>query len=95
MAGAGPGVLRPAPAGIACTAAATAAPPSPVAYRSGLHCHQPTKDYLARRTAEGRAKKQILRCLQRSIAGEISPRLPGPTSPGGRQRCEDRLGAAI
>ena len=30
-----------------------------------MHCHQPTKDYLARRTAEGRTKKEILRCLKR------------------------------
>ena len=29
------------------------------------------------------------------IAREIYPRLPGPASLGGRQRCEDRLDAAI
>jgi transposase len=51
-----------------------------------MHCHQPTKDCVARRTAEGRAKKEILRCLRRYIAREIYPRLLSPASPGGRQR---------
>jgi transposase len=51
-----------------------------------MHCHQPTKDYVARRTAEGRTKKEILRCLKRYIAREIYPRLLSPTSLGGRQR---------
>jgi len=36
-----------------------------------MHCHQPTRDYLARRTAEGRTKKEILRCLKRYIAREV------------------------
>ncbi len=30
-----------------------------------------TKDYVARRTAEGRTKKEIIRCLQRYVAREI------------------------
>ena len=50
------------------------------------HCHQPTKDYAVRRTAEGRNKKEILRCLKRCIAREINPRLLSPASLGGRQR---------
>jgi hypothetical protein len=49
-----------------------------------MHCHQPAKDYVARRTAEGRTKKEILRCLKRYIAREIYPRLLSPTSLGGR-----------
>ena len=50
-----------------------------------MHCHQPTKDYVARRTAEGRTKKEILRCLKRYIAREIFPCLPSsrPASIGG------------
>jgi hypothetical protein len=60
-----------------------------------MHCHQPTEDYVARRTAEGRTKKQILRCLKRYIAREMYPCLPSPASLAGRQRCEDRLDAAI
>ena len=53
-----------------------------------MHCHQPTKDYVARRTAEGKTKKEILRCLKRYIAREIYPRLLSsrPASLGGRQR---------
>jgi transposase len=35
-----------------------------------MHCHQPTKDYVARRIAEGRTRKEILRCLKRYIARE-------------------------
>ena len=35
-----------------------------------MHCHQPTKDYVAGRIAEGRTKKEILRCLKRYIARE-------------------------
>jgi transposase len=42
-----------------------------------MHCHQPTKDYVARRTAEGRTKKEILRCLKRYIAREAYPLLLG------------------
>jgi len=51
-----------------------------------MHCHQPTKDYVARRTAEGRTKKAILRRLKRYIARETYPRLPGPAILGERQR---------
>ena len=34
----------------------------------GMGCHQPTKDYVARRTAEGKTKTEIMRCLKRYIA---------------------------
>jgi len=40
-----------------------------------MHCHQPTKDYVARRTAEGKTKTEILRCLKRNIAREAFPLL--------------------
>ena len=33
--------------------------------------HQPTKDYVARRTAEGLSKRDIIRCLKRFIAREV------------------------
>lgn len=36
-----------------------------------LRWHQPTRDYLARRTAQGKTKKEILRCLKRYIAREV------------------------
>jgi transposase len=38
-----------------------------------MHCHQPTKDYVARRIAEGRTKTEILRCLKRYVAREVYP----------------------
>ncbi|MGK5441111.1 hypothetical protein ACSNN7_04655 [Micromonospora sp. URMC 105] len=33
-----------------------------------MRCHQPTKDYVTRRTAEGKTKTEIMRCLKRYIA---------------------------
>jgi transposase len=36
-----------------------------------LRWHQPTKDYTARRTAEGKSKKEIIRCLKRYVAREV------------------------
>jgi transposase len=40
-----------------------------------VRCHQPTKDYVARRTAEGKTKTEIMRCLKRYIARETFPLL--------------------
>ncbi len=37
---------------------------------------QRTRDHVARRTAEGLAKKDIIRCLKRFVAREICPHLP-------------------
>lgn len=42
------------------------------------HHHQPTVDYLTRRTAEGKTKRAILRCLKRFIAREIYSHLVNP-----------------
>jgi hypothetical protein len=36
-----------------------------------LAWHQPTKDYVARRTQEGLSKKEIIRCLKRYVAREV------------------------
>jgi transposase len=36
-----------------------------------MRWHQPTLDYVARRTAEGLSKKDIIRCLKRFVAREI------------------------
>jgi transposase len=33
--------------------------------------HQPTADYVARRTAEGKTKREIIRCLKRYVAREV------------------------
>jgi transposase len=44
--------------------------------------HQPTIDYVRRRTAEGKGKMEIIRCLKRFMAREIfgylcrEPKLP-------------------
>jgi transposase len=36
-----------------------------------LRWHQPTRDYAARRTAQGRTNREIMRCLKRYLAREI------------------------
>ena len=38
--------------------------------------HQPTRDYVERRTAEGLSKREIIRCLKRYIAREVYTNLP-------------------
>lgn len=43
--------------------------------------HQPTRDYLARRLAEGKTKNEAMRCLKRYIAREIFHALRPPNSP--------------
>ena len=47
-----------------------------------LACDPRTKAYAARRTAEGRTKKEILRCLKRYIARETYKALCRPQQPG-------------
>jgi len=41
-----------------------------------LRHHQPTRDYVERRTAEGLSKREIIRCLKRYIAREVFAALP-------------------
>ncbi len=36
-----------------------------------LRFHHPTTDYVARRTAEGKTKAEIIRCLKRYVAREV------------------------
>jgi transposase len=43
--------------------------------------HQPTRDYLARRLAEGKTKNEAMRCLKRYIAREIFHALRPPQQP--------------
>ncbi len=46
-----------------------------------LACDPRTKAYAARRTAEGKTKKEIIRCLKRYIAREIYKTLCPPKPP--------------
>jgi transposase len=53
-----------------------------------LRWHAPTRTYLERRLAEGRTRREIIRCLKRYVAREVYPLLrPDPaaehTAPGG------------
>ena len=41
--------------------------------------HQPTRDYVERRSAEGLSKREIIRCLKRYISREIYANLPRST----------------
>jgi len=69
-----------------CAPGRSATQPRPSRPRSGfwaaaaialvrMGCHQPTRDYVARRTAEGKTKTEIMRCLKRYIAREVFPHL--------------------
>ena len=40
-----------------------------------MRFHQPTIDYVARRTAEGLTKRDIIRCLKRFLAREVYQRV--------------------
>jgi len=44
-----------------------------------MRWHQPTIDYVTRRTAEGLCKREIIRCLKRCLVRELYRRLPAPT----------------
>jgi transposase len=44
-----------------------------------MSSHQPTRDYVTRRTTEGRSKREIMRCLKRYIARELYPHITAIT----------------
>jgi transposase len=49
-----------------------------------MRSHQPTADYVRRRTAEGKTKREVIRCLKRLVAREIFGylrRVPKPIRP--------------
>lgn len=50
-----------------------------------MRWHQPTIDYVARRTAEGLSKREIIRCLKRYLAREIYHLLPPRNSAATRE----------
>ena len=43
-----------------------------------MTCHQPTKDYVARRRSEGKTQRHIIRCLKRYVAREVHQLLLHP-----------------
>jgi transposase len=43
-----------------------------------LRRHQSTRDYMARRIAEGKSKNEVMRCLKRYIAREVFHALQPP-----------------
>jgi len=47
-----------------------------------MRAHQPTIDYVRRRTVEGKSKPEFIRCLKRFVAREIfGHRAPGAVRP--------------
>ena len=48
-----------------------------------MRAHQPTFDYVKRRTAEGKSKPEIIRCLKRFVAREIFGYLCRPSNARG------------
>jgi transposase len=45
--------------------------------------HQPTKQYVARRTAEGKSNREIRRCLKRTVARQLFRLLERQPAPAG------------
>ena len=43
----------------------------PARLRSFSHRHEPTQAYMRKRTAEGKSKPEVIRCLKRYVAREI------------------------
>jgi len=61
-----------------------------------LTCDPATKEYLARRTAEGKTKREIVRCLKRYIAREVFRHLTAPASvPAGAELRAARKNAGL
>lgn len=61
-----------------------------------MTCHQPTKDYAARRRAEGKSPRFIARCLKRFVAREIFHHLTNPQPiVSGAQLRQARLAAGL
>ena len=48
---------------------------------------QRTKDYVAKRTAEGKSKREIMRCLKRYAAREIYRQITNPQSAPDNRTC--------
>ncbi len=46
-----------------------------------LRLHEPTRSYMERRLAEGKTKKEVIRCLKRYAAREIYSTLYGDRVP--------------
>jgi transposase len=55
-----------------------------------MRCHQPTKDYVARRTTEGKTKTEIMRCLKRYVARETFALLQATVVTTSSRRREDQ-----
>jgi transposase len=45
-----------------------------------LRWHQPTRDYMVRRTKEGLSKREIIRCLKRYVAREVFAAMTAPAA---------------
>lgn len=50
-----------------------------------MSCCRRTRDYIARRTSEGKTKKEIIRCLKRYLARELYKALTSTNTPNNQQ----------
>ena len=46
-----------------------------------MRYHQPTIDYISRRSAEGMTKREIIRCLKQFLARKVYQRVMSPAAP--------------
>ncbi len=62
-----------------------------------MRYHEPTRHYVARRLAEGKTRREIIRCLKRFVAREIYAAIINPpdTIPTGAQIRTARLAAGV
>jgi transposase len=47
-----------------------------------VRCHEPAKDYVARRLSEGKTKREALRCLKRHLVRTVFNTMMNPTAAG-------------
>jgi hypothetical protein len=45
-----------------------------------LRCHEPAKDYVARRLSEGKTKREALRCLKRHLVRTVFNTMLNPSA---------------
>jgi len=58
-----------------------------------MRYHQPTRDYVARRTAQGLSKREIMRCLKRFVARELLPDIHRALTPSATEHTHLQTGA--
>jgi transposase len=58
-----------------------------------MRVEERTRAYVARRSAEGKSRREIMRCLKRYVAREVYRVLTSSVGPGGSSVNGDRVAA--